>query len=187
LEARSREKPQVSLCTVHEILDSGQHTITATTLVPRIEEVIVHPTRGQCGLAIHDSGTPERLTIVHWNCIWVVVHITPTVWPVDIVVQRHRPLLAVLIEELKLVENGVPVVIAVDQDGAGIRDRGKRIEARSTMHDKRIRVISFHLLDVKRWPRVDYMEDRTVLLGPANEKPRVASRGGTHFNDRFRP
>ena len=55
------------------------------------------------------------------------------------------------------------------------------------MHDKRIRVISFHLLNVERRPGVDYMQDRTVLLGPANEKLRVASRGGTHFNDRFRP
>ena len=81
-------------------------------------------------------------------------------------------------------ENRVPVVIAVDQDGAGIRDRGKRIEARSTMHDKRIRVISFHLLNVERRPGVDYMQDRTALLCPANEKLRVASRGGTHFNDR---
>jgi hypothetical protein len=90
-----------------------------------------------------------------------------------------------LIEDLKLVENGVPVVVAVDQDGVGIRDRAKRIQASSTMHDKRIRVISLHLLNVKRWPGVDYMQDRTVLLGPANEKLRVASRGGTHFNDRF--
>jgi hypothetical protein len=101
------------------------------------------------------------------------------------VVQRHRPLFAVLIEKLKLVENRVPVVIAVDQDDAGIRNRGKRIEARSTMHDKRIRVISFHLLDVKRRPGVDYMQDCIALLCPANEKLRVATRRGTHFNDRF--
>ena len=53
-------------------------------------------------------------------------------------------------------ENGVPVVIAVDEDGVRIRDRAKRIEAPITMHDKRIRVISLHLLDVKRRPGVDY-------------------------------
>ena len=100
-------------------------------------------------------------------------------------VQRDRPLLAVLIEDLKLVENGVPVVIAVDQHGVRIRDRAKRIEALSKVHDKRIRVISFHLLDVKSGPGVDYMQDRTVRLCPANEKLRVASRGGTHFDDRF--
>ena len=110
-----------------------------------LSKAVVHFTRGQCGLAIHHSGTPERLTILHRNRTWLVVHITATVWPADVVVQRHRPLLAVLIEELQLVEDRVPVVVAVDQGGARIRDRAKRIEARSTMHDKRIRVISFHL------------------------------------------
>jgi hypothetical protein len=55
------------------------------------------------------------------------------------------------------------------------------------MHDKRIRVISFHLLDVERRPGVDYMQDRTALLCPADEKLGVASRGGTHLDDRFGP
>jgi hypothetical protein len=55
------------------------------------------------------------------------------------------------------------------------------------MHDKRTRVISFHLLNVEGRPGVDYMQDRTALLCPANEKLRVASRGGTHFDDRFGP
>ena len=84
-------------------------------------------------------------------------------------------------------ENRVPVVIAVDQDGVRIRDRAKRIEARRTMHDKRIRVISFHLFNVERGRGIDYMQDRTVLLCPANEKLRVVSREGTHFNDRCGP
>jgi hypothetical protein len=74
------------------------------------------------------------------------------------------------LEGAQLVDDGVPVVISVDQRQVDSRELAEHVEALEAVKAQPLSVFGEQPVDVQRWVRVDRVHDRVVLLCPAQQR-----------------
>ena len=173
-----------------EVLDGGADPVARPTLVEGVGELRVEPARlAQLVRAGDHAAAGIRLAIGGGDLVGLVVEVAPTVRPVDVVQERQREaaVSARAGEQAQLVEDRVPVVVAVQQHDVGIRDPIQRHQAALLVVDERHAVVATQLADVQLRPRVDRVHDRAVLDGVGQQPARRGSLADPHLDDRARP
>ena len=172
-----------------EVLSRGQHAVCGGAFELRVLQVVVQ-TRAQLRASRLHAPPCVWLAVGLGDPLWVVVEVAPAIGPADVVQQHHRGLPAVLrrplLERAQLVDDRVPVVVAVNQRQIHVRDLLQHVEALAAVKVQPLAVLRPQAIDVQRRVGVDRVHHRAVCLRPAQQ--RAAHRADLHadLHDRAR-
>ena len=97
--------------------------------------------------------------------------------------KSHTRIFRISLNEPQLVEDGVPIVIAVDQDDVNRLDARKGLKAQLLMKDERLAVFLLPLRDVESRQRIDDMSHCAMRFAIVENPSSVGALVGADLDD----
>jgi hypothetical protein len=159
---RQHHQPEVLVVTRDEVVDRGHHAVAGAALLLGVVHGDVHAAAAEAGPAREHALLRVGLAELLRDRLRRVVEVTPPVGPTDVVQEAERERRARLArgppQRLELVEDRVPVVIAVDQRGVERPDRVEHLEAQRAVEHVAAAELGPQLLGVEGRHRVDHVQ-----------------------------
>ena len=188
LEARDQHDLVGSGSLLQEVLDRGQHAVPGAALMCRVVHVRIEAAGGEeLGLVQVHPLLQERLPKFRGDCGGVVVEIPATVRPTDVVQEDEGKGVPVLPrgsgDELQLVGDGVPVVVAIDEDRVRGADLRQGVEAALLVKVESGRESPLPRGKIELWMRIDRMKRPVVAIAIGEQVLGIATELRADLDD----
>src|SRR3989344_1175660 len=181
---------QFFFCLSKKIINSCQNTIADVMFIDGVKEMSIHSSFDcECTLLRRNAHTTIGMTEGRGNVFRIVVEIPSPVRPSCIVEEDWGKMFlfsGFLFDQEKFVEDGVPVVVSVDEDEIIRRDLIECIEAEFFMEYKCISMCFLQCSDIALWLRINGVEDCTGFFAILQNFLRMEPLSDANFDDHAR-